>query len=190
MIPTLYKTFQHWSDGGSVWIISDTHFDDEDAKKMDKDWLNSIDIVKSINKYVHKQDTFICLGDVGNAKWVDKIHARYKVLIMGNHDTNKTKLLKHFDEVYTGALFIADKILLSHEPINLPFCLNIHGHDHTQRESYSEGCKHINLACNVCGYKPINLGEIIKGGAISGISSIHRQTIDKAVERKKNNAVN
>ena len=26
MIPTLYKTFQHWSENGSVYILSDLHF--------------------------------------------------------------------------------------------------------------------------------------------------------------------
>lgn len=30
MIPTLYEPFRHWSEGGSVFILSDLHFDDED----------------------------------------------------------------------------------------------------------------------------------------------------------------
>lgn len=28
MILTLYEPFRHWSDGGSVYILSDLHFDD------------------------------------------------------------------------------------------------------------------------------------------------------------------
>jgi len=28
MIPTLYEPFRHWSEGGSVYILSDLHFDD------------------------------------------------------------------------------------------------------------------------------------------------------------------
>lgn len=185
MINTLYKTFQHWSDGGTVWIISDPHFDDEDCLLMDPSWPRPDELVSKINKFVNKQDTFICLGDVGNAEWISKIRARYKVLIMGNHDKNKTELLKYFNEVYEGPLFIADKILLSHEPISLPFCLNIHGHDHNQKEVYKEDCRHINLACNVCGFTPVNLAKLIKNGSIAGIKSIHRQTIDRAVDRKK-----
>ena len=52
-------------------------------------------------------------------------------------------------------------------------------------EAYKDGCKHINLAANVCGYRPLNLGKIIKEGILSDIESIHRLTIDRAVERKK-----
>jgi len=33
--------------------------------------------------------------------------------------------------------------------------------------AYKDGCKHINLAANVCGYTPINLGKIIKDGILS-----------------------
>ena len=39
MIPTLYEPFRHWSDGGSVYILSDLHFDDEDCKFMSPDWI-------------------------------------------------------------------------------------------------------------------------------------------------------
>lgn len=76
MIPTLYEPFRHWSDGGSVYILSDLHFDDVD-------------------------------------------------------------------------------------------------------------CKRINLAANVCGYTPLNLGKIIKEGALSDIPGIHRITIDNATKRKQ-----
>ncbi|MBP3507937.1 MAG: hypothetical protein J6K43_16260 [Lachnospiraceae bacterium] len=36
MIPTLYEPFRHWSDGGSVYILSDLHFDDEDCKFLER----------------------------------------------------------------------------------------------------------------------------------------------------------
>lgn len=26
MIPTLYEPFRHWSEGGSIYILSDLHF--------------------------------------------------------------------------------------------------------------------------------------------------------------------
>ena len=179
---------------------------------------------------VHKNDTLIHLGDVGNPEWIGKLKAGHKVLILGNHDKGKNTYLRKktsditefntfeeqekawdkgeinhmgtnfhrpfiygekivdnhlFDEVYEGCLFISDKILLSHEPVyGLPWCLNIHGHDHNGVEPYKEGCKHINLAANVCGYTPINLGKIINDGVLSGIDSIHRQTIDRATEKK------
>lgn len=34
MLPQLYENFQRWSDGGTVWLYSDTHFDDADCKAI------------------------------------------------------------------------------------------------------------------------------------------------------------
>lgn len=282
MIRTLYDKFQSWSVGGSVYIISDLHFDDVDCKYMDENWLSPEEHVKLINSIVHKSDTLIVLGDVGNVEWVKSLKAGYKVLITGNHDTgadnykrvnkickiefpqlskdrldkpfqvdldgpgdyyatrhevfsyvegeikkdfqrlrntnnNYRNIIVHkqdknlvtqfyyeveyseeedkwyylvnydnylFDEIYTGPLTISDKIILSHEPIyGFDFLYNIHGHDHNK---YNKGDRtHLNVASNVCGYTPINLGDIIKSGVLSNIKSIHRETIDNATERKK-----
>lgn len=184
MILTLYKPFQHWSEGGSVYILSDLHFDDSDCKLMDPGWISPEEQLAIINSVVAKGDTFVCLGDVGDPKYISMIKARKKVLLLGNHDA-KGVYKDLFDEVYTGPLFIADKILLSHEPVyGLSWCLNIHGHDHNNMEAYREDCKHINLAANVCGYTPVNLGKLIKDGILADIESIHRKTIDRQIERK------
>ena len=143
MILTLYEPFRHWSDGGSVYILSDLHFDDQDCQFMNPGWITPQEQVNIINNMVMKNDA------------------------KGVYNT-------YFDEIYTGPLFIAEKILLSHEPVyGLPWCLNIHGHDHNNVEPYKEGCKHINLAANVCGYTPINLGKIIKEGVLADVPSIH-----------------
>ena len=185
MISTLYEPFRHWSESGSVYILSDLHFDDSDCKLMDSNWITPEEQLEIINKMVFKSDTFVCLGDVGDPKYVPMIKARKKILLLGNHDA-RGAYKGLFDEIYSGPLFISDKILLSHEPVyGLPWCLNIHGHDHSGMEAYREGCKHINLAANVCGYTPVNLGKLIKDGIISDIDSIHRQTIDRAVEKKQ-----
>jgi len=66
----------------------------------------------------------------------------------------------------------------------LSWCLNIHGHDHSNMEKYSDRCKHLNIAANVCDYTPVNLGLLIKNGILSGIESIHRKTINRASGRK------
>lgn len=125
------------------------------------------------------------MGDVGTAEYVKEIKARKKILILGNHDARGV-YTKYFDEIYAGPIFIAEKILLSHEPVyGLSWCLNIHGHDHNCVEPYKEGCKHINLAANVCEYTPLNLGKIIKDGVLSDVPSIHRITIDGAAMRKQ-----
>lgn len=185
MIKSLYTKFQHWSANGSIYIISDTHFEDADTKLMDKDWVEPEEQVQIINRIVQKGDTLIHLGDVGNPIWMKQIKAGYKVLLMGNHDQSIKKYEPYFDEIYQGPLFIAEKILLSHEPVyGLSWCLNIHGHDHNNTETYKDGCKHINMATNVCSYTPINLGEIIKKGIISDISSLHRLIINNQTEKK------
>lgn len=190
MIQTLYKPFQHWSEKGSVYILSDLHFADADCKLMDLNWIEPEEQIKIINDMVMKNDTFICLGDVGTAKYLSEIKARKKILLLGNHDT-RGAYMEYFDEIYTGPLFIADKILLSHEPIyGLPWCLNIHGHDHSNVEPYMEGCKHLNLAANVCNYQPVNLGKLIKSGILTDIPSIHRVTIDKAILKKEAKSMN
>lgn len=88
-----------------------------------------------------------------------------------------------FDEVYEGPLFIADKLLLSHEPIDLPFAFNIHGHDHSGCQVFSG--RHLNVCAEHIDYAPVNLNRLLKGGLLSKVDSIHRMTIDKAVEKKK-----
>ena len=185
MISTLYEPFRHWSENGSVYILSDTHFDDDDCKLMDPNWIDSAEQVRILNSVIMKNDTFVCLGDVGKPEYVKQLKVRKKILLLGNHD-RRGEYTGLFDEIYAGPLFIADKILLSHEPVyGLPWCLNIHGHDHSNMEMYKEGCKHLNFAANVCGYTPVNLGKLIKDGILSDIDSIHRITIDHAVEKKE-----
>ena len=56
MIPTLYEPFRHWSDGGSVYILSDLHFDDADCKFMSPDWITPQEQIAIINGMVMKND--------------------------------------------------------------------------------------------------------------------------------------
>ena len=196
MIDTLYDKFKSWSATGSCYIISDTHFGDSDCKLMDSDWPTPQEHIDKIKKKVHKNDTLIHLGDVGNPEWMTQIKA-HKVLIMGNHDTGainygkstiisqdrNRKIVTYFDEIYTGPLFIAEKILLSHEPIINDMWYNIHGHVHDC--SIFDPYNATNLASNVVGYDVVNLKDIIKSGCLKSIKSIHRTTIDNATERKR-----
>ena len=182
MIPTLYDIFLRWSDKGSIFIISDTHFDDEDCLIMDKNWIPPEEHLEKIKKYAHKNDTLIHLGDVGNPKWMKQIKS-HKVLIMGNHDEAVSRYRDFFDEIYTGPLMIAEKILLSHEPVpDVTWCLNIHGHNHNRCRNDDF---HINLAANVVDFEIFNLGKEIKNGLISKQLGIHRITINEAIRRKK-----
>lgn len=86
-----------------------------------------------------------------------------------------------FDEVYEGALIVGEKLILSHEPVDIPWAFNIHGHDHAGHNRPN----HLNVCSDVIGYKPINLNQFLKSGAMSKIQTIHRETIDNATKRKK-----
>lgn len=185
MIESLYEPFKKWSDGGSVWLISDPHFDDEDTKLMNPNWIEPKEYVDILNKNIHKGDTLVCLGDCGELEWFKKIKVGYKVLVKGNHDDRGNSYYKSvFDEVYSGALFIAPQILLSHEPIyGLQFCVNIHGHCHNGTYDYTDeqGGRHLNIAADVVGFRQLNLGKAIKRGLVAGLPTVHRLTIDRAI---------
>lgn len=188
MIKTLYPCFQKWSEKGSVYIVSDTHFKDSDRKFMGYS-ISSLEQAYIIGDQCHKNDTLIHLGDVGDPTYMTMIKA-HKVLIMGNHDQSIEKMEPYFDEVYSGPLWIAKKIVLSHEPINVeaesnrePIAINIHGHVHSG--NIWNDYYHLNLAANVYGYIPFNLKSFIKNGLLKGVKDIHRVTIDKASEKSE-----
>lgn len=182
MIDCLYDKFKHWGQAGSVWIISDTHFNDSDCSLMDFYWPDPMDFIKKINSKCGKNDTLIHLGDVGDTSYLSYLRAKYKILIKGNHDIGAKAYEPYFDEIYSGPLIISDKLILSHEPIFgvETFLFNLHGHDH--QGEFHEG--HWNVAANVCGYDPLNLGAAIKKGMLARTNSIHRITIDAATEKK------
>lgn len=187
MIKSLYPKFQEWSKTGSIYLLGDTHFDDADCKFMDPNWISVQEQIQILKAKIHKSDTFILLGDVGNGEYLKELSCK-KILITGNHDV-LSKLSGYFDEIYTGPLFIADRILLSHEPIYglENFCVNIHGHDHDGVPYlYNEeldNFTHYNLAANICHYYPMNLGKAIEAGILSKVPNYHRLTIDKASGR-------
>lgn len=188
MIKTLYPVFQKWSDTGSVYLVSDTHFEDADRRLMGYR-ISEEDQAEILKRRCHKNDTLVCLGDVGNPSYFGRIRSR-KVLIMGNHDETKSKFEPYFDEIYSGPLWISEKLVLSHEPICIesgitrrPIAFNIHGHDHSG-EYYNDDY-HLNLAQNVFGYEPLDLSKFIKSGLLRHIKSIHREVIDEATRRKK-----
>jgi len=92
-----------------------------------------------------------------------------------------------FDEVYEGALIISEKLILSHEPIDFPYALNIHGHDHSNWFGKDE--MHWNVCAEHIDYTPICLKHIIESGRLKNIPTIHRETIDEATARKRKREV-
>ena len=191
MIKSLYPCFQKWSEKGSIYLISDTHFNDPDRIFMGY-YIDERKQYNILKKILTKNDTLIHLGDVGNPDWLHSLPC-YKVLIMGNHDSGQIKWW--FDEVYTGPLWISQKLVLSHEPIDIQswswiegegsnITFNIHGHDH---ENKTLDYYHLNICQNIYGYMPLNLGQFIKEGYLKNIRDIHRVTIDNATNEKKIN---
>lgn len=176
MIKSLYPQFQRWAANGAIWIISDPHFDDKDCQNVNPEWPTPEEYIKRIKLYVGKHDTLICLGDVGNKEYFKRFDC-YKVLLTGNHDAGATTYTDVFDEIYNGPLFIADRILLSHEPISGldNICINIHGHIH---KGYFMLGNHLNLAADVVNWQPFNLGVAIKSGLISSTKNYHRLTLE------------
>lgn len=181
MIEALYKPFQKWSEVGTIWIYSDPHFGDKELAAGVKGRPTAEEQVKMINAKVGRKDTLIILGDIGDIEYAKKLRG-YKVLICGNHDVGHTKYAEVFDEIYAGPVFIADRLVLSHEPIMLDFAFNIHGHNHS---SVIQDGKHLNVCSDMIGYTPINFNQFVKSGALAKVPSIHRVTIDGATKRKQ-----
>lgn len=182
-LPGVYEIFlNEWKDLQTCWIISDTHFGEDDLKGGFSCRPSDDDLVKLINSKVGKKDLLIILGDCGDIEYVKKLKG-YKVLIAGNHDKGMSNYKDIFKMVFSGPVMIAENIILSHEPIeNLPFwCVNLHGHDHTGRRSDK---RHFNFCADVINYIPVNFNQWMKEGHLSKIESIHRDTINKANIRK------
>lgn len=180
MIAGLYKCFDHWHKQGTVWIYSDTHFNDAELEAGHPRPYSSEEHLKRINSKVGKKDTLILLGDVGDVELAKRLKG-YKILICGNHDGGRTNYEGIFDEIYEGPLMIGEKFILSHEPLDVPWAFNFHGHDHAGAKRQ----RHLNCCADVVGYEPINLNQFMKTGPAAKIDSLHRCTIDKATERKK-----
>lgn len=193
-IKSLYPFAQKWQERGNIQIFSDPHWNDADRAYMGYDIDEKIQ-VQNLIQNLRSNDTLVCLGDIGNPTWMDYIKAKrhhiHTVLILGNHD-KKSVLKERFDEIYEGPLMIAPKIMLSHEPVESNYWVNIHGHDHggypvnyqpyiiNDNEYVIRG---VNLAGNVCNFELFCLNDRVnKEGLLKDVKDIHRQQI----ERKKN----
>lgn len=182
ILPGLYDIFnERWGKFQTAHIISDLHFGEEDLKRAFPARPADDELVRRINSKVGRKDILFILGDCGDLEYVKQLRG-YKVLIMGNHDTGSTKYKEVFDEVYEGALIIGEKLILSHEPVEIPWAFNIHGHNHNQKKNQKN---HFNVCADVLGYLPINFNQFLKAGHMANVYTIHRETIDGATERKR-----
>ena len=179
----LYKCFSHWGENGGTFIISDTHFGEEDLKKAFPNRPSDDELVKIINSKVGKCGTLILLGDVGDLEYAKKLKG-YKILVCGNHDRSHTNYEGIFQEVYDGPVMISNRMILSHEPIeNLDWAVNLHGHIHDHKAKQKKF--HHNFCADRIGYIPVNFNQWLKEGHLSKIVTTRRVVIDNATERKK-----
>lgn len=238
-LPQLYDIFREkWEKYQSIFLISDTHFDDEELAAAGLNPLrrDSEEYLKVINSKIGKRDMMIHLGDVGNLDYIRRCRAEHKVLICGNHDAgasnykrvvyskkfNSDEYTKEealaemkklhpnckyyieegfqfvppfthwyveadnrlFDEVYEGPIMIGEKLILSHEPLGLDWAFNIHGHNHSLNAKNEKNC--FNICPDATGhFEPISLKKIFEDGYMSGVKTVHRDTIDNATKRAR-----
>lgn len=196
----LYPCFKHWEEKNTIWLYSDPHFGDEQARAFRKELLgwdiDDDEKVRRINSKVGKNDIIIFLGDIGDTEYIKQIRG-YKVLIMGNHDSGKTNYErvvteiqtfdtkiqdnKLFDEVYDGSLTLNKKIILSHVPFPSEYFFNIHGHVHSGPTPGELG---INMCCEFHDYYPVNLNDILVSGRLQEVKDLNRQQIERRMEEK------
>lgn len=107
-LPQLYDIFREkWEKYQSIFLISDTHFDDEELAAAGLNPLrrDSEEYLKVINSKIGKRDMMIHLGDVGNLDYIRRCRAEHKVLVMGNHDAGASNYKR---QIYKE-IFDADK---------------------------------------------------------------------------------
>lgn len=133
----------------------------------------------------HRDTVVLSIYDFTQEEALEEMHRRYPGYQIKFECTGKMGWIfsidnKLFDEVYEGALIVGEKLILSHEPVEVPWLFNIHGHDHTGHKRAG----HLNVCSDAINWEPINFNQFLKSGFTSKIKTIHRETIDNATKRK------
>ena len=154
-----------------IWVWSDQHFFHKNIIDFcDRPFHNveemTWNLVANYNEIVGPDDVCIWGGDVGfgNDTAINQVLDQcqgYKILVIGNHDLNKGKLRKlNFDEIHL--VYLIDEILFTHYPMeNIPWpWFNVHGHLHAYPNHDTGHPLHLNMNCEIHGYKPVDFEEI------------------------------
>lgn len=124
---------------------------------------------------VSKRDTLLLLGDVAFTEYwnskIAEINCK-KVLVMGNHETDRQVSLKSlvvtYDKIH--ALTTRRNCWLSHCPIHPQEFrgkqLNIHGHLHTYKvlDGQEEDVRYVNVSVDQTNFKPLDFQEVYAYG--------------------------
>lgn len=177
----------------NIFFISDTHYAHQNActlfKRADGSPLRDFSCAEECdqfqeeqwNKTVRIKDKVYHLGDITfskkNLPILDRLNGE-KVLIRGNHDTEKASIyLKYFKDVRGCHQF--DGMLLTHIPVHPEslsrWRINLHGHLHANRvmrevafitkneqpSSYQEiDPRYFSVCVEQINYTPISIEEI------------------------------
>lgn len=173
-------------DDRKIWVWSDQHFFHKNIINFSDRPYDNVEqmnehLIANYNDYVGENDICIWGGDVGFKgntiinEMLDRCNG-YKILVIGNHDFNGKKLRHlHFDE--THLIYTLDypdvSLVFTHYPMmNVPdHWVNIHGHLHAFPNPDSGHPRHINMNCEVQGYKPRLLDDIVTQARLRLISS-------------------
>lgn len=169
---------------GSTFVYADPHFGHKNIVKFTRhdgsklrpwDDINHMneDMIRDYNGLVKDGDRVYILGDFGSWRVAERLKGR-KVLVKGNHDTDKlSQYSQFFDDI--RAYVVKKDFILSHIPIHPAsmsrWKLNIHGHLHdgevTKDNPYSPGRsmpdeRYKCVSVEHTGYAPILLDEVLK----------------------------
>lgn len=154
-----------------VFLMSDLHLGHANVCKFrpfasaeEHDGL----ILENIKTMVTKRDVLIFLGDVAftydAVRQVSEITALKKILILGNHDTERvhmSRLVDVYDQIHS--LWSKRNWILSHAPIHESEIRDklgvIHGHTH---DRVIDDPRYINVCVEHTGYKPISWADMME----------------------------
>jgi len=162
-----------------VVLIADEHYFHTNIIEYEKRPFADVEemnkaLIKNHNMLVRKYHTVYHLGDfslsnlANSAKILEQLNGTH-ILVMGNHDRQRTRSWWKkvgFTEVYrTPVRFMYDDItvVLSHEPLDVYNCINIHGHSHSKAGSFPfyDADVHRCISVEKTGYHPMPLSIII-----------------------------
>lgn len=165
----------------SLKVTGDTHFFDENIKKMEParhcfktvEQMNNV-IIKAWNDKVTDSDECLVLGDFISStneeeiKYIlNALHGKI-TLVAGNHDIVNLDILKKFPEKITVSkypIIIDDFWLCSHEPMYvseaMPYA-NVFAHVHSNPMYKTVSQRSFCVSCERFDFHPINWDEIKK----------------------------
>lgn len=155
-----------------VFLSSDWHLGHSNVLRF-RPQFSSVEehnetILENACLHVSKRDVLILLGDIAFDKhWLQRIagiKALKKILILGNHDTERVHLsqvVSVYDQVHS--LWSKRNCLISHAPIHeqelRSYKYNIHGHSHDRIINDS---RYLNVCVEQTDYKPISWQDLMR----------------------------